>query len=52
MSATNIFVNISTTDLDRSKAFYTSLGYTINPQFSPLQVPVAKQALTELGSTS
>ena len=34
MTATNIFVNISTTDLDRSKAFYTSLGYTINPLFT------------------
>jgi lipopolysaccharide biosynthesis regulator YciM len=25
---------------------------TINPQFSPLQVPVAKQALQQLGSAS
>ena len=24
----------------------------INPQFSPLQAPVAKQALQQLGSTS
>jgi predicted lactoylglutathione lyase len=31
---TNIFVNIPTTDLDRSKAFYEALGYTINPNFT------------------
>ncbi|WP_400995420.1 VOC family protein [Agromyces sp. GXQ0307] len=31
---TSIFVNIPTADLDRSKAFYTALGYTINPMFS------------------
>jgi predicted lactoylglutathione lyase len=34
MTATNIFVNIPTSDLERSKAFYTSLGYTINPLFT------------------
>ncbi|MDR6972511.1 VOC family protein [Leifsonia shinshuensis] len=32
--ATNIFVNIPTADLDRSKAFYEALGYTINPLFT------------------
>lgn len=31
---TSIFVNITTTDLERSKAFYSALGYTINPQFT------------------
>lgn len=31
---TNIFVNIPTTDLDRSKAFYEALGYSINPMFT------------------
>lgn len=31
---TNIFVNIPTTDLDRSTAFYEALGYTINPMFT------------------
>jgi predicted lactoylglutathione lyase len=34
MTATSIFVNIPTTDLERSKAFYTSLGFTVNPQFT------------------
>ena len=34
MAATNIFVNIPTSDLDRSKAFYEALGYTINPLFT------------------
>lgn len=32
--STDIFVNITTTDLERSKAFYTALGATINPQFT------------------
>ena len=32
--ATNIFVNFTTNDLDRSKAFYEALGYTINPLFT------------------
>jgi uncharacterized protein len=31
---TNIFVNMPTTDLERSKAFYTALGFTINPLFT------------------
>ncbi|ANF32328.1 glyoxalase [Leifsonia xyli] len=30
----NIFVNFTTNDLDRSKAFYEALGYTINPMFT------------------
>ena len=34
MTATSIFVNMPTTDLERSKAFYTSLGFTINPLFT------------------
>lgn len=34
MTATSIFVNIPTTDLERSKAFYTALGATINPLFT------------------
>jgi predicted lactoylglutathione lyase len=29
-----IFVNLATDDVDASKKFFTSLGYTINPQFS------------------
>ncbi|GAB2552739.1 VOC family protein [Leucobacter ruminantium] len=29
-----IFVNITTTDLERSKAFYTALGCEINPMFT------------------
>jgi len=31
---TNIFVNMPTNDLERSKAFYEALGYTINPMFT------------------
>ncbi len=31
---TNIFVSYPTADLDRSKAFYTAVGATINPQFT------------------
>ena len=31
---TSIFVNIPTTDLDRSKAFYEALGFRINPDFT------------------
>lgn len=31
---TKVFVNLPTTDLERSKAFYTALGCEINPQFS------------------
>ena len=34
MTATSIFVNLPTTDLDRSKAFYEALGFTINPMFT------------------
>lgn len=29
-----IFVNLPVSNLERSKAFYTALGFTINPQFS------------------
>ncbi|ROS72091.1 VOC family protein [Cellulomonas sp. PhB143] len=31
---TAMFVNLPVTDLERAKAFYTSLGFTINPQFT------------------
>jgi predicted lactoylglutathione lyase len=31
---TRIFVNLPTTDLPRSKEFYTALGCTINPNFT------------------
>lgn len=31
---TKIFVNLPTTDLERSKAFYTALGCDINPLFT------------------
>jgi len=31
---THIFVNLPTTDLERSKAFYTALGCDINPLFT------------------
>ena len=32
--ATSIFVSYPTADLDRSKAFYTALGATVNPLFT------------------
>jgi predicted lactoylglutathione lyase len=31
---TNIFVNVPVQDLDRSIAFFASIGYTFNPQFT------------------
>lgn len=31
---TQIFVNLPVRDLNRSKEFFTKLGYTFNPQFS------------------
>ena len=31
---TSIFVNITTADLDRSKAFFEALGFSINPAFT------------------
>jgi predicted lactoylglutathione lyase len=31
---TSIFVNIPTSDLERSKAFYTALGADLNPKFT------------------
>ncbi|MFD4421058.1 VOC family protein [Agromyces sp. NPDC058484] len=34
MTATSIFVNLPTTDLERSKAFYEALGCSINPAFT------------------
>jgi uncharacterized protein len=30
----SMFVNLPVTDLERAKAFYTALGFTINPAFS------------------
>lgn len=32
--STMVFVNLPTTDLERSKAFYTALGCSINPLFT------------------
>lgn len=32
--ATQIFVNLSVKDLNRSVAFFTKLGYTFNPKFT------------------
>jgi uncharacterized protein len=32
--STSIFVNLPTTDLERSKAFYEGLGFSINPLFT------------------
>ncbi|RFA07888.1 glyoxalase [Subtercola boreus] len=34
MATNNIFVNLPVDDLEASKAFYTALGYTLNPNFS------------------
>lgn len=31
---TKIFVNLAVQDLEKSKAFYTAMGFSINPQFS------------------
>jgi predicted lactoylglutathione lyase len=31
---TSMFVNLPVTDLERAKAFYTALGFTINPAFT------------------
>ncbi|ASR55685.1 VOC family protein [Cellulomonas sp. PSBB021] len=31
---TGMFVNLPVTDLERAKAFYEALGFTINPQFT------------------
>jgi predicted lactoylglutathione lyase len=30
----SMFVNLPVTDLERAKAFYTAIGFTINPMFS------------------
>ena len=32
--ATSIFVNIPVKDLEKSKSFYTALGYSINPDYT------------------
>jgi len=32
--ATQLFLNLPVTDLDKSIAFFTKLGYTFNPQFT------------------
>lgn len=32
--STKIFVNLPVADLEKSKGFYTKIGFTINPQFS------------------
>jgi uncharacterized protein len=32
--ARKIFVNLPVRDLDRSKAFFTALGFSVNPQFT------------------
>jgi predicted lactoylglutathione lyase len=31
---TAMFVNLPVTDLDRAKAFYTAIGFTVNPLFT------------------
>ncbi|RKS75639.1 hypothetical protein CLV35_2116 [Motilibacter peucedani] len=31
---TTMFVNLPVTDLERAKAFYTAVGFTINPKFT------------------
>jgi hypothetical protein len=32
--ATKVFINLPVKDLERSKEFFTKIGFTINPQFS------------------
>lgn len=32
--SSKVFINLPVKDLEASKAFYTALGYTINPQFT------------------
>jgi len=32
--ATNVFINLPTTDLERCKAFFEALGWSINPLFT------------------
>ncbi len=32
--ATKIFVNLPVKDLNKSKDFFTNIGFTINPQFT------------------
>ncbi|WDG18320.1 VOC family protein [Microbacterium sp. Clip185] len=34
MASTSVFINLVTTDLERSKAFYRALGCDINPDFT------------------
>jgi predicted lactoylglutathione lyase len=34
LMTTKIFVNLAVKDLDRSKAFFEQLGFTLNPQFT------------------
>ena len=34
MATSNIFVNLPVTDLERSKEFFSALGFSINPQFT------------------
>jgi predicted lactoylglutathione lyase len=34
MTVTGMFVNLPVTDLERAKAFYTAIGFTINPLFT------------------
>ena len=40
---TAMFVNLPVTDLERSKAFYTAIGFTINPR-SPITTPPASSS--------
>ena len=37
MPISQIFVNLPVTDIEQSKAFYQTLGFSINPQFSDEQ---------------
>jgi predicted lactoylglutathione lyase len=34
MTVTGMFVNLPVSDLERAKAFYTAIGFTINPLFT------------------
>ncbi len=47
MAARSIFVNLPVKDLDKTKAFFSKLGFTYNPQFTDQNA--ACMVISELG---
>ena len=43
---TAMFVNLPVTDLERAKAFYTAIGFTINPPFTTTTRPASSSRRT------